>query len=281
MFCSTSSQSGAQRCIFQNVYVRCTLPVAGIICNPHLNLLFSMSLVKNRVVINNVAKTKVYMAPTPNLRGDNKLIPFPYSVSEGRVCRSPSIENIISEMQAWVSRLDVDQASACHLTQILTVMFTENLIASQDMSRNSDNMYLNQYRDYMQYIHKYDKSLNSRFANTRIFAYSRNGSIEMSMTLMPQIIKILLFNCEASTNYIPEATSFPPNLYLDLDARAFKLINHDIVANPIAYYDVNRDTDVASPLVFAGDARDDVNVLFSRNLVNFRVSEVGIALCSS
>lgn len=280
MFCSTLATTAATKCMFQNIYVRCNTPVAGIICNPHLNLLFSMSLVKNRVVINNVAKNKLYMAPTPNLRGDNKLIPFPYTIMDGKVCRSPSIESIIAEMQAWVSRLDVDQTSACHFTQILTVMFTENLITSQDMSRNADNLYMNQYRDYMQYIHKYDRSLRARFANTRIFAYNGNASLEVDMSAMPQIIKILLFHCEASTNHIPEATSVPPNMYLDINDRAFKLINQDIVANPIAYYDVNRDTDVATSLVFAGDANDDVNVLYSRNLINFRVNEMGIALCA-
>lgn len=272
MFHCEPQSPNKTRCIFSESKYVCRAPVSGIICNYHLDFLFSLSLVKNRVLTSNVAKTKTYLAVTSNIPRDKKLIPFPYSIRDGKVCRDPNIDSIIGFMQNWVMRLDVDEAEACRLTQILSVLFSEQLVAPEVTGA---------YSDFTLYTSGYNSSMLTRYNKSTILAYSGNTSTTLEMSAMPKIIKMLLYHAEASVNTFngTETYSQVPRLLLDLDKQAIVLINDEIPTNPLLCYDESKEVDVATNLVFVGSCTDDINVLFSRTLVNFHVVKLGIATC--
>lgn len=281
--CKSLSSGAVVKCVFHNIAVRCNNQYNQIICNEHLKLLFGVSLVKGRIITDpnrSRARNLTYLAPDVYMQNDYKVFPFPYRIHDGKVCRLPALEDMYNEMYNWVSRLSLDnEQQMCQLAQVLTSLFSGALVTG-----SFDASYLQQHQTYMNFVANNERSLNARFNNTSIVVYDGETSIDMSMKLMPPIIKALLFHAEASGNRLPsgEMVTTPFTLVIDFKKRAIVLTNYDLPEAPMAYWDNNKGTTAATMLTFAGSSNDDPALLYSRsfaNSVQFRMENT-IALCN-
>lgn len=173
--------TGYNACICSNIKVRCKPKVNGLICNAHMDLLFCMSVVTNRLSIRGVARNKVYLT---NTRLVEEYIPFPYNFTDsGDVCLANNWEQML---QKWIAKIDLNQKEACQLLHILGTLFSETVVSPESA---------NTFASFQSFMNNYGRCLDDRFeSSTMMYTRADNTMASIRMSKLPKIIKLLLFH---------------------------------------------------------------------------------------
>lgn len=278
MFCTTQKMD---RCVFQNIGGTCDKRVLfGCFCTKHMRLMFGMDCVEDTIVTKRYTKTilkQVFTLPTNNI-----ILPFPYKITEdGKFCLLRSEANdIISQ---YVSQLPIQDDASGQVRKRIAALWLSFCMSGYFVTENIGGS-AGLFQDYIKSAQAY---YDSKFNNCFIDIYGLGQPASGALNDFPIIYKILLQYVEFSTikrredvnpnNADQEMRTFQPNLILDLEKRAFVIVN-DTNSETVCYK-TDKGT-FASPIIIAGTRQSNSLVPFeSSHYINISPIEGIPNLC--
>ena len=268
-----SLSQGSNICLFVN-YSRCQnstrgVQPFGIICPYHMNLIFLMSMKEDLLAFNNY-KTIYKKQILSYISNSKKLLPFPLKIhpedENGEPCFLDGDGQMYTLVREWLNEINLTEPAdrieeiVCLICGLITdgrYMFSPSLGP--------------QLGEYMTFLNDTinKEMLKSIWNNVKVRCIRGNNHFLYPMLKLPKIYQILLTYIEVSTVKITDPAigitmlCFPPNIILDLDRKAFILINIDHPIYPIALNKEN--ATFCTPLILAGERTIETGAtLFNR-----------------
>lgn len=213
------------------------------ICDNHLSRIFNIDIVKHEIITTESRLEETIKFASLNSRSRNRIFPILHTILNNNICLRENFGVILNE---YVGTLNIPRSQYHQIINLLTVLYTGNLIYTQGMICNNISVAFQFLND-----DRHKRFLDQYWNNTVITAIiSPTETRTIEVNSLPWIYKLLLYPMlpsDIANN--TERRSSTPNIIFNM-YEGFVTVIRDLLLS-------NENTTYSSPLIIMAQKNID------------------------